>query len=321
MLTPWHLSTQTLQFRLSYVTIARARFPVLACEVGIGKDQKDEDLNVPPDRMLDDELQGFVMRGLPVQTIRPTLEKRDGYIIYTPWHFERGFVELRQTFDEYQQQFSSKTRSTNRRKIRKLISSGSTEPDFRVYKTRADVVEFLAIARELSARTYQQRLLNAGIPQSQSWEEETLCAAERDCIRAFVLFFDNKPTSYLLLTGVDKTLSYDYLGYDPDYQRLSPGLALHWLALQYLMEEKRYWILDFTEGEGPQKKQFRTGHQICATIFCLRGSFRNRLIVRLHSWSERLSVSIGLAFSKLGIKDALKRRLRRSGNTTTVAKS
>ncbi|QJQ07721.1 GNAT family N-acetyltransferase [Undibacterium piscinae] len=44
---------------------------------------------------------------------------------------------------------------------------------------------------------------------------------------------------------VDDALIYAYLGYDPDYLKLSVGTVLQWLALQDMFAETRFKIFDF----------------------------------------------------------------------------
>lgn len=308
MLTTWHESHQYLVYRLSYLPLWRKRFRVWACEIGL--DPEPVPIDIPPPQPLDPKLEGFVMRGIPIAERRPLVEIRDGFVIYTPFHFDRGFIDLSQSFEDYQSKFSSRTRATIRRKVRKFASSGTNAPVLRTYTRRDEVREFLDTARDLSAKTYQERLLEAGLPSSAAFTRRALELADRDCIRAFILFHDGTPAAYLYLEAVGDTLVYDYTGYDPAYQRMSAGTVLHWLALERLFEEDRYRILDFTEGDGAQKELFRTGHKLTASVYCLRNNLPNRIAVRLHILVSWLSSFVGRMLNRFGLKTKLKHILR-----------
>jgi hypothetical protein len=65
----------------------------------------------------------------------------------------------------------------------------------------------------LSALTYQERLLDAGLPADALGEMQDL--ARRDAARAWLLFIDGRPASYLYAPAEGAALRYAYLGYHP----------------------------------------------------------------------------------------------------------
>jgi hypothetical protein len=66
-------------------------------------------------------------------------------------------------------------------------------------------------------------------------------------VRAYLLFDGERPYLYCPVQG--DVVIYRYLGYDPDYARMSVGTVLQWLALEELFREARFRMFDFTEGE------------------------------------------------------------------------
>ena len=123
---------------------------------------------------------------------------------------------MRQSFAEYKSKFSAKTRSTINRKIRKYADYCGGEIQWKVYKAVGDMAEFFKLARAVSATTYQEKLLDAGLPESEKFFLEMEQLARQQRLRGFVLFHDGRPVSYLYCpvkpSGV---VIYAFLGYDP----------------------------------------------------------------------------------------------------------
>jgi CelD/BcsL family acetyltransferase involved in cellulose biosynthesis len=182
------------------------------------------------------------------------------------------------SFEDYLAGFSSKTRSTLRRKARKLAKEAG-DYTLTEHRTCAEVETFLDAALPLSAKTYQARLLDAGLPDSEDGRQSTLDAAERGQMRCFLLWVGKSPIAYLSLPVVGKTLVYAHLGYDPEYARLSPGTVLQLLALERLFAENAYTHFDFTEGEGAHKAMFGTDSVECSSFVLLSPTIANRALL------------------------------------------
>jgi hypothetical protein len=71
-----------------------------------------------------------------------------------------------------------------------------------------------------------------------------------------------------------------------------------------------HWF-DFTEGEGPHKAFFSTHHWYCADVWVLAPTLRNWLIVGLHVGLDRSGFIAGLALDRLGLKQRVRRLMRR----------
>jgi CelD/BcsL family acetyltransferase involved in cellulose biosynthesis len=136
---------------------------------------------------------------------------------------------------------------------------------------------FHALARGLSARTYQERLLGAGLPEGSEALAEMRALAQADRARAWLLFVDERPIAYLWAPAEGLTLIYAYLGYDPDFAEYSPGTVLQLEAMRELMAERKFRLFDFTEGEGQHKRLFATGGVDCVDLLLMRPTLANLL--------------------------------------------
>lgn len=308
MIQSWHVSEQELKFQFSYLTLGRCKLKVLACDVG--PDTPAADVEIPPDKGLESGMIGFVMRGLPLAASRPLFEAREGYLVYTPNQYQRYYINLQQSFDDYAEGFRAKTRSTIRRKVKKFAELSGGTADFRVYQAIDEIKEFHASARRVSAVTYQENLLESGLPDNPEYIDRLCELAEKGQVRGYILYYEGAPVSYLLFHVVDDILVYKYLGFDPAFRKWSIGTVLHWLALQRIFEEQTFRMLDFTEGEGEQKRQFASGSVNSANVYCLKGTPAVRLWLRLHAATNGASKLVGSFLDWLRLRTRVRRLLR-----------
>ncbi|MGE0383608.1 MAG: GNAT family N-acetyltransferase [Gammaproteobacteria bacterium] len=312
MIRPWHTSRQWLKFQLSDLTLARLPLALLACEIGAGAVDAGQAWQLPPSEPLAADLDGYLLRGWPIREPRPRIERSGGFLLYTPVQYQRHYVDLRMDFAGYRAHLGARTRGTIERKVRRF-QKHCGGIDLRTYASPEQIAQFHPIAASLSAQTYQSRLLDSGLPGSEQYRDRLVQAAARDGVRGFILFAAGAPISFLLLTAIDGILVYEYLGYDPQWASWSPGTVLHWGALQSLFEERRFRLLDFTEGEGQQKSTLATGELRCATIYCLRAGARIQAAVRAHALMEDFSRGTGALLDRHDLRRPLKRLLRRFG--------
>lgn len=190
--------------------------------------------------------------------------------------YRRHYIDMEIGFDTYLARFSGKTRATLRRKTRRLAEEAAGGYHVTTHRTPAEIEAFLAAALPLSAKTYQARLLDAGLPDDPAARRAMLAAAEDDRMRAFLLHAGGEAIAYLCLPVSGRTLVYAHLGYDPAWARLSPGTVLQIEALERLFAERAFAWFDFTEGEGGHKALFGTHAAACSSLVLLRPTLANR---------------------------------------------
>lgn len=257
---------------------------------------------------------GLMLRALPAPGERVGISAdRSGeapLLRYVMHCFPRYYIDMDQDFDDYKKKFSSKTRATLARKTRKFAELDDGRIHWQRF-TRADELDrFWTLARQVSVKTYQERLLDAGLPDDPAFLAEARRLADADCLRAFLLFDGDRPVSYLYCPVNDGTVVYAYLGYDPAYLRLSVGTVLQSLAMESLFAEKRFRYFDFTEGESEHKRLFSTGHLVCANVALLRPTLSNRLLAHSHRRFGQLVEALGNLARRHGLKQRFRSWLR-----------
>ncbi|MDJ0979027.1 MAG: GNAT family N-acetyltransferase [Erythrobacter sp.] len=235
---------------------------------------------------------GWRVLSAPTAHIPSILERFPDHIVGARQDYPRRFVAMDGSFDDYLARFSSKTRSTLRRKARKLEGEVGASFAISEHRSPAQIERFLARALPLSARTYQARLLNAGLPEDQAAQSEMLALAEADRIRCFLLEGPDAPIAYLALPVRGTTLIYAHLGYDPHWARFSPGTVLQMEALERLFAEQRFSHFDFTEGDGAHKALFATDSVCCASFALLSPTLANRALA---AGRDAFDASVGAA--------------------------
>lgn len=254
---------------------------------------------------------GYMYAAYPTAELLPTLRFHARHLIYVARQYPLYAVDLTIGFDSYQTKFSSKSRSTLRRKIRKFAERSGGRIDWRQYETPDQIEEFHRIARSVSARTYQERKLDAGLPDSDSFRQGMLRRAAEGRARGYLLFLEGRAISYIYCPIDDGILSYEHVGYDAAVADLSPGTVLQWHVLEALFVEKRHRVFDFTQGEGDHKRFFATESRQCANIVVLPPSLRGWSIILSQLGLDRLSASAGTLLERMGLKSAIRRFLRR----------
>ena len=236
-----------------------------------------------------------------------------GFVAGGRQDYRRHYIDMGTSFADYMARFSGKTRSTLRRKAKKLAeeSGGYTVTE---HRSPAEIKAFLAAALPLSAKTYQARLLDAGLPDSAEARRAMLEAAEDDRMRAFLLHAGGQPIAYLSLPVVGPetggTLVYAHLGYDPDHARLSPGTVLQMDALERLFAERRYRWFDFTEGDGAHKAMFGTDSAACSSLVLLRPTLANRALLASRGAFDAAVAQAKALAERSGALGRIRERLR-----------
>lgn len=309
-MTFWQFHFVPFKFQLSDWTLFNITVPLQVRIVKLSDAAHIESTPTPPLDSLSPNSQGFAIRSMPIATRCPAIRFINSYICYTPLKYQHYYIDFNLSFDEYQKKFSSKTRATINRKVKKYTEfCGGTIP-WKTYKVPDEMQEFFQYSRQISKKTYQEKLLDAGIPDSQEFFDHMMALASQGLVRGYILFDSERPVSYLYCPIQDNVLIYAYLGYDPDYMKMSVGTVLQWLAIEELFEEGCFKFFDFTEGQSEHKRLFATHSSLRANVFFIKRNLRNALLIYSHYGVGRLSQFIGNILDRMGLKARIRRILR-----------
>jgi hypothetical protein len=233
-----------------------------------------------------------------------------GMIGYVRQRYPRYYADLTIGFSAYQAALSGNTRSGLKRKTRRLTDLSGGVLDVRRFRTPAELAEFHAIARGISQRTYQERLLGGGLPDDPAFVRSMAEHAAAGQVRAWLLYVAGEPAAYLYCPIARGTVRYDHVGHDPAHNDLSPGGVLMLAALRDLYAESGLARFDFTEGDGQHKRSFATDSVACLDLLLLRPTLANRATIAALKAFDRGALWAKSVVARLGL-DQLARRVRR----------
>lgn len=305
----WEKKKIPLAYWLGDICLFRKTFKLE--KINIDFQNHDPTHLTPKPAIIDEDTNGYMLYSIPLEPDHKTLWLQNKYIHYISQSFHRYFIDLNLGYDEYISNFSSKTRSTLKRKLRKYEKESGGTIDWRIYASPEEMKEFYQTARTISKETYQEKLLNAGLPDSDPFIANMLESAKNNNVRGYLLFFNGKAVSYLYTPIEDGRFIYAFLGYLPEISKLSPGTVLLFIVLKHLFENEEGAIFDFTEGQSEQKKQFSTHSIYCVNMICLKWSITNYFWLLLNMVVNSISYSLGKFLDFLGIKKIIKKYMRR----------
>jgi CelD/BcsL family acetyltransferase involved in cellulose biosynthesis len=268
----------------------------------------------PLDPSLFDRLpQGVRALHIGSQTISaklPRVSRLGRGIRYVQLQGTRFFIDLNGSFDTYLGKFRERSRHYMKRNVRRFTRACDGSVLWREFRDATDMAEFHSLASEVSRKSYQHRLLRAGIDTSPAFREELLRGAVAGRVRGYILFRQQTPIAYMFCQARCGDLVFEKTGFDSAFAAHSPGFVICWFALQRLFADGEFRRFDFGEGEYPHKAHLATGSVEVAEIYCFPWNFRNVALVVTHSTVVGAANLLTSTLKILGIAQRLKKMIR-----------
>ncbi|MFA5990041.1 MAG: GNAT family N-acetyltransferase [Sphingomonas sp.] len=264
----------------------------------------------PPLPLLHRAAHGYAITSLPEGQAAMLAASCPAMFAYVRQHYVRRYVDLQGGYERYLESLSANARSAIRRKARRVAQVSGGTLDVRRFCTVDELAQFHPIARRLAARTYQERLMGAGLPDDAQFLGNMYAAARQGQCFGWILSIGGRPAAYLYCSVASGTVRYDFVGHDPDFAAFSAGAVLQIAALRQLFDDGCYCRFDFTEGDGQHKRQFATGGVACVDMLLLRRTAANRATTLALAGFDRAVKLAKRVTDYLGM-NRVARRLRR----------
>jgi len=236
------------------------------------------------------------------------------YLRYVPAATIYYFIEPGTSPTEYLGRMPRKNRHELLRKLRRFTERSGGEIDLRCYRSPAEAKVFYPLACGVSRKTYQRNLLDVGLPETTEFKAQLRGEAEHGAMRGYLLFFEGTAVAYAYGAVCGDCLRFRWIGYDPAFGDLSPGIVLLHQALASAIAEARFALIDFGSGEAQYKRIFATGSVRSATVFLFRPTLRHLATVAAHCACTATSDGCSVLLGRFGFKERVKRYFRaRSG--------
>lgn len=254
---------------------------------------------------------GAMLAAQPCAEPLPALARAGDAILYAPRRQPRHLVDLAIGRAGWEARLGAATRAAIARKLRKFAAQDGGRIDWRAYETPAGLDEFHRLARGLSARSWQERRLDAGLPDGEAFRAGLRARAGRGEARGYLLFLRDEAVAYMLCPIDGGIVRNAHVGFDPRVAALSPGAVLQWQVLGSLLEEGRHRLFDFTPGDGQHKRLFATRSIACADVALLRLAPAALLVVGAQRGCDLASAAGAAILGRLGLGARVRALLRR----------
>jgi len=232
----WYSGVQALNCKLGDIKLFSLRFPAKFRNID-ASEPRPALVDSAAVRQCPPDVQAVLLYSSPITETPPTLSFLPDAIRYVPRVYNRYYVDLSGSFEDYVKRFSSKSRSTLLRKVRRFTAAAGVTPCWHVYTTPEEMADFYAKASDLSKKTYQHKLFGTGLPDSPQFHEQMLRLASAGNVMAALLFFQTTPVAYMYCPSVNGILQYEEVGYDQEFRDYSPGTVLPSLCMGFDLTE------------------------------------------------------------------------------------
>lgn len=299
----------SLKFVIGARTLAKVQRSLIRVPLTLKEVRAGGRIALPP---LPDGAHGYVVTSLPEERLEALVAASGDMLPFVRQRYTRYWLDFAGGFEAWFGGLSSNARSGLKRKAKKIAADSGGELDVRRFASPDELQVFHDVARRISLRTYQEKLLGSGLPDTPAFLAEMARMGAADRVRAWLLYIAGEPAAYLYCPVEGDTLIYAHVGHDPAFNDLSPGAVLQLVAMQDLFDEQRAATFDFTEGEGQHKRQFASGGAVCVDVLLLTRSPANRAILVALAGFDRAVALVKRWVEAAGL-EKLAKRVRRGG--------
>jgi hypothetical protein len=243
--------------RFGYATVLRPRVEALTVAQGglVGPGREEHLLAALIDALQEDSLDVVRLRARVGSPLHELATTRPGALVRGRGAdpVVRRRARLPDSFADYLQARTAKTRSTIQRYARRLEERVGDGLELRLFRTPAELPRLVDDTHSVYQRTYQ-RGLGAGFSDSASARALRRLAAERGWLHAWVLYLDGEPAAFWHGTLYRRIFYTGPTGYDPQHKDLRLGTYVLAKMVEQLCG-KADWM-DFGLGDAEYKRHF-----------------------------------------------------------------
>jgi len=201
----------------------------------------------------------------------PGLISRD-HIRHTQPHFS---LTLPRSADDFYHGLSSKVRKNLKHQAKKLLNDFPGAVSIRCFREVADIDALARDAEQVAGKSYQ-RGLEVGFSDSPAMRDRLSLKARKGWLRAYILYVANRPIAFWIADLNSGTLGSDFLGFDPDLAKYSPGMYLLTKVIEDACNDTRHPIeeVDFAPGHAQYKEVLSNREWQEAAIYIFARSLR-----------------------------------------------
>ncbi|HEY6272604.1 MAG TPA: GNAT family N-acetyltransferase, partial [Terriglobales bacterium] len=127
--------------------------------------------------------------------------------------------------EEFWARLSPKVRKNQRWQAKKLLSNHPGGVRIECFRQVSELERMIQDVEQIARKTYQ-RGLGVGFTDNEDTRQRLHLKAEKGWLRGYVLYTGDSPCAFWLGTLYHQEFHSDFMGYDPDHGKYSPGMYL-----------------------------------------------------------------------------------------------
>jgi Acetyltransferase (GNAT) domain len=225
----------------------------------------------------------------------------------------RWFIDLPASFDEYLNGLRPSTKRNLTYKMRRFEREQSY--DFQTITRPEQVEQFLRDGEAVSRRTYQWAL-GQRLENTEGLRSYYKRLAEAGRMRCHLLYIDGVPAGFMRNELQGGVCSYGTPGFDPCFEKSSPGLVMLLWTIRDLIENTDCRVFDFGEGGDEQGYKSRFGNRSIECEYVHLYPARKPYSLFIYSAERALTLTKNFADTIIGnssLRQKLKKAIRKYG--------
>ncbi|MBI1345266.1 GNAT family N-acetyltransferase [bacterium] len=228
----------------------------------------------------------------------------------------RRRIHLPTKTDDYWSKFSSKTRQTFRRKLKKF---GSTRLE--CLRDVGDVPRFLEVAHRISLQTWQTRQFGLRIRNDAAELAQYTKLAELGLLRCYLWFVEDQAVAFTVGNQDHGCFHYEEVGYLSEYAKHSPGQMMLIQMIDDLIQHDPAEWFDFGGGDADYKELFANHTSQSGTVWLLPPTLSGRATAAHLQWCQWGRKTVRKAIEHGGLTTRFRQWVRYGRTTTTASEA
>ncbi len=204
-----------------------------------------------------------------VATDLPDFLFRDHFPLINP-HWK---LSLNNSFDEFYQQRSKNTKSNIRKYANRMKKGFGDSVSVKCFREKTDVDQGMSDIETIAAQTYHRKL-RVGFFNTPETRSEWMFAADRGWLRAYVLYLQNLPCSFLTAYAYNRVFYVEAHGFNPSYEYYHPGMFLFMRTIEDLCSDPGIDSIDFGFGDADYKRNYGDQSRNDAAVYIFAPTLR-----------------------------------------------
>jgi hypothetical protein len=238
-------------------------------------------------------------------TKQPSFISRDHFPYLNP-HWK---LTLPPSYDEFYRQRSKNTKSNIRKYANRIKKRFGDSISVRAFQVEDDIDDAMEDIESIAVNTYQ-RGLGVGFVRSLEARNEWVFAANRRWLRAYVLYLEEIPCSFLTGYIYRKTFFLETLGFNRQYQYFHPGMFLFMKVLEIFCLDEGVEALDFGLGDAHYKRSYGDHCWIEAGVHIFAPTLKGLHLNAAKTMTTIISRSAKKTLNRFQMVDLIKRKWR-----------